>query len=128
MLGGDGRQGMRVMKRSAPLLFLLLALAAPAAVSLPPAVEAAVTTAVRARVGADAATQEGTCAACGPDQAGKALAGLVTRLVQDATTRPRGQVEVLASPHLMMLDNKEAEMVPIGVDENKCGSSTALQR
>jgi flagella basal body P-ring formation protein FlgA len=33
---------------------LLLALAAPAAVSLPPAVEAAVTTAVRARVGADA--------------------------------------------------------------------------
>jgi hypothetical protein len=27
-----------------------------------------------------------------------------------------------------MLDNKEAEMVPIGVDENKCGSSTALQR
>lgn len=51
-----------------------------------------------ARVGADAATQEGTCAACGPDQAGKALAGLVTRLVQDATTRPRGQVEVLATP------------------------------
>lgn len=33
---------------------LLLALAAPAAVSLPPAVEAAVTTAVRDRVGADA--------------------------------------------------------------------------
>lgn len=33
---------------------LLLALAAPAAVSLPPAVEAAVTTAVRARVGDDA--------------------------------------------------------------------------
>lgn len=33
---------------------LLLALAAPAAVSLPPAVEAAVTTTVRARVGADA--------------------------------------------------------------------------
>ena len=30
MLGGDGRPGMRVMKRSAPLLFLLLALAAPA--------------------------------------------------------------------------------------------------